>query len=185
MRNALLTLCAYLALLCLAPPPASAQKGAHAAPPLVPMAQLQALAVALSGHDDTTLECDGPLTFARLLEAGGITVAKGTEVDGFVNRLPDGSSFIDVIHMPSALCRSMQMVRRDDVDAGKAFESLAHEATHLRLQSTDESLVECTAYENRWQAVAPLHLAAWLARDVLAEMVYDHQSTLPNYRQVC
>lgn len=192
IRNALLTLAAYLALLCLAPPPASAQSRVQPLPaphrvwaPLVPMAQLQALAVTLSQHSDTTLVCEGPLTFDTRLKADGITVEAGTEVDGFVERPDDTKPFIDIIYLPSRLCNAMQLVRRDNDDAGTGFMALIHEAIHLQLESDDESTVECTAFENRWQAIAWLHLPVRLDHEVMAEMVGMHESTLPNYRDVC
>lgn len=165
---------------------------AHAAlPPRVTMPQLTAIAVTLSGHADTTIECDGPKTFAKMLAKAGVTVAKGTEVDGFVNHplLPDGTTdttrFINIIHLPSAECRALQFVRRDDPIAGKSLAAFIHESTHLLLVSDDEGLVECTAYQNRWQAVQPLHLAAHVSRDVQQQMTYFHTQTLSAYRTDC
>lgn len=191
-RNALLTACAYLALLCLAPPCAMAQSSAHAAPPLVPMAQLQAMAVQWSQHSDTTIECDGPKKFAQLLEKGGTKVAKGTEVNGFVEHPlnPDGTvddtHFIDTIHLPSALCLAMRTVRRGDTFlAAKGYQAFLHETQHLALNGDNEAEVECTASKNYWPFVQPLHLAGHLDRDLLSNMRYFHSVTLPNYRKIC
>ena len=40
-----------------------------------------------------------------------------------------------------------------DLPDGAAVDTLIHEATHIREQSTDEARVECDSYRNRWSAV--------------------------------
>lgn len=194
MRNALLTACAYLALLCLAPPVASAQKRPYVAPPLVPMAQLQALAVTLSQHSDTTIECNSPKRFNQLLEESNVHVGADQEVMGFVQHplFADGtidfSRFIDVIHMPIASCHSMQRIRRNDANAGPSLAVFIHESMHLRLpepDAEDEGITECTAFANRWQAVEPFHLPTRISKEVLRGMVWFHSQTPLSYRANC
>lgn len=80
---------------------------------------------------------------------------------------------------------STDSVRRADL-AGVAVQVLVHEATHLRLASGDEALVECTASANYWPTVAAAHLPAKLARRILAAAQHTHANLRdPHYKETC
>lgn len=65
-----------------------------------------------------------------------------------------------------------------DVEAdGRALETILHEATHLRENSTDEARVECDTHLNAWQAVKPLGLPAWRASSTLQAMTAAHEES--------
>lgn len=78
----------------------------------------------------------------------------------------------------------------DSVDrasiAGAAVQAIVHEATHLRLASGDEALVECTASRNYWPTIAAAHLPARLAGRILAAATRTHQNLQnPTYKETC
>lgn len=72
-----------------------------------------------------------------------------------------------------------------DPSDGAAVAILAHEATHVRLVSSDEGLVECANDRAASFAVAPYHLPGWLASRVIWGE-HDHHQALPaQYRTDC
>lgn len=103
----------------------------------------------------------------------------------------------DVIRLPASTCRRLvallagtprPRIRDDEWEAtldGQALETLTHEATHLRLSSGDEALVECETTRNWWQAVKGLRLAAHRDRDLERAMRHAHHETLPDYQASC
>jgi hypothetical protein len=118
--------------------------------------------------------------------------------DGETWRNEDG-----VIHLDGADCgalrnvltptkRTVRWMRSYDGGAtvGQALMHLAHEATHISLQSDDEGLVECTAYRNLLQYVKLLPLS-WKERQAVYEGAkYNHfakPTTGPGaeYRSAC
>jgi hypothetical protein len=60
---------------------------------------------------------------------------------------------------------------------GYALETILHESTHLRENSTDEARVECDTHLNAWQAVKPLGLPAWRAQATLDAMTEAHDTS--------
>jgi hypothetical protein len=73
---------------------------------------------------------------------------------------------------------------------GQAMMHLEHEVTHVRLLSTDEGLVECTAYKNVWQDIKTLPLDWKVKQAVYKGAAYNHfakPTTGPDaaYRSVC
>lgn len=70
--------------------------------------------------------------------------------------------------------------------AGAAVQVLVHEATHLRLASGDEALVECTASRNYWQTILAFHLKPRLAQAVARAATRTHYNlTSPVYKSEC
>lgn len=73
-----------------------------------------------------------------------------------------------------------------DVRDGMAFATFLHEMTHAKLRSSNESLVECTTYENRWIVIRLFRpMKRWVQKQIYWGMKIDHARTLPNYREVC
>lgn len=120
--------------------------------------------------------------------------------DGFVLYGADGS-ILHVAHIRQSICTDAQNVDRkrarfnvsyftfagqriDDV-SGPALEVILHESMHIGLQSGDESVVECTAVENRWALVRQFKTAAWIANAVMAGMSWRHNQFPDQYRTVC
>lgn len=70
--------------------------------------------------------------------------------------------------------------------AGAAVQVLVHEATHLRLSSGDEALVECTASRNYWPTIRSLPIPASLRGRVLAAALRTHANlSNPLYKEDC
>jgi hypothetical protein len=148
---------------------------AHAAdaPELLPVTS------AAAGVQLTAVHCDqGADT-----DAAGSTVVGGTEVWLTADRC---ASLRHLLARDSAwLVRSPGGVANLD-RAGDALQALVHEATHLRLASGDEGLVECTASRNYWPTVSAFHFSPKLAGRLLAASVASHRRLHdPRYRAVC
>lgn len=143
-------------------------------------ATLDELATMIAGTP-VTVSCDLP-------ENGD---AAGEVV--FVNGSPE-----HVIHLIAWECASLaragdrRYVRSFEggLDLGESIENLTHEATHIALASTDEGLVECTAYRNTWHSLHLLPLTSRAVRQIWWAAGYRHYSfptTGVNaiYRSVC
>lgn len=176
MRAALLTLALLLV-------PATAQAGTH----------LDALASQLSGT---------PVQVTCLPEH-----ATPYDGHGIGHYLDDGSFTVEPhIWLKLRVCRPLVrlifwrqhhdwMLYPPNVqEAAYALTVMNHEAMHVRLQSADEGLVECTSIRNIWPAVTAFHLPRKYAGIVLADAIYDHQTVTPlrnadgspdPYRSVC
>jgi hypothetical protein len=108
------------------------------------------------------------------------------------------------IYLPSTMCnrlntladpsrlvvvdtRRSQGAARDGVDVanGTAVDTLIHEATHIREQSTDESRVECDSYRNRWSAVKLFRLSARMDAAVMRGITAAHEASPPSYLRDC
>jgi hypothetical protein len=72
-----------------------------------------------------------------------------------------------------------------DTANGTAVDTLIHEATHIREQSTDESRVECDSYRNRWSAVKLFHLSARMDAAVMRGITAAHEASPPSYLRDC
>jgi hypothetical protein len=72
-----------------------------------------------------------------------------------------------------------------DVVNGTAVDTLIHEATHIREQSTDESRVECDSYRNRWSAVKLFRLSARMDAAVMRGITAAHEASPPSYLRDC
>jgi hypothetical protein len=72
-----------------------------------------------------------------------------------------------------------------DLPDGAAVDTLLHEATHIREQSTDEARVECDAYRNRWSAVKLFRLSGKQNRSVLRGVTASHLSSPADYLRDC
>lgn len=66
-----------------------------------------------------------------------------------------------------------------------ALEDLVHEAMHIRLDSADEALVECTAYQNGWMAISALHRSPRENRALMAGYRRWHLGSPPDYLADC
>jgi hypothetical protein len=113
-----------------------------------------------------------------------------------------------VIYLPASTCNRLNMLawpsalrvidgrqRRavasvaaaggNDLPDGAAVDTLIHEATHIREQSTDEARVECDSYRNRWSAVKLFHLSAARNRAILRGMRAAHEASPASYLADC
>jgi hypothetical protein len=72
-----------------------------------------------------------------------------------------------------------------DLPDGTAVDTLIHEATHIREQSTDESRVECDSYRNRWSAVELFHLSARMDGQIMRGITAAHESSPAGYLRDC
>lgn len=72
-----------------------------------------------------------------------------------------------------------------DLPDGSAVDTLIHEATHIREQSTDEARVECDSYRNRWSAVRLFRLSAARSGEIMRGMKAAHESSLASYLTDC
>lgn len=68
---------------------------------------------------------------------------------------------------------------------GAALLVLEHEAMHVRLQSLDEGLVECTAFQNVWPMLVSLRLPRWFRVSTWDGIEAAHANTAEQYRAVC
>lgn len=134
----------------------------HAASRSVPMSTLESYASQIAGSP-TTIACDSD-------DARG----------GYVR-------FDGVIHLQPWICTALANPTTSQQDVAFAMLALQHEATHILLNSSDEGLVECTAFLNRWQLVRLFKLPAWQARWLMAGEVLAHRDGWrpPAYRSVC
>jgi hypothetical protein len=112
-----------------------------------------------------------------------------------------------VIYLPASTCNRLnalaspsRLVVRDtrrsrtaasaqrassDLSDGAAVDTLIHEATHIREQSTNESRVECDSYRNRWSAVKLFHLPAARDRAIMRGIIAAHVASPPSYLKDC
>lgn len=146
---------------------------------MIPAATIAAYASQAVGTQ-ITLSCDADATFPQGL-------------DGYVLPNPDGS-IPHTIHVRQSLCAAAENVDRNqvrpagwyflwadhraDAVAGSALDVILHESMHVALQSTDETQVECTTFQNRWAFLKQFRLPAWIASLELAGMGW-HASHLP------
>jgi hypothetical protein len=72
-----------------------------------------------------------------------------------------------------------------DLPNGSAVDTLIHEATHIREQSTNEARVECDSYRNRWSAVKLFHLSAREDRSVMRGITAAHLASPVSYLKDC
>jgi hypothetical protein len=72
-----------------------------------------------------------------------------------------------------------------DVANGAAVDTLIHEATHIREQSTDESRVECDSYRNRWSAVKLFRLSARMDAQIMRGITVAHDDSPASYLRDC
>jgi hypothetical protein len=83
--------------------------------------------------------------------------------------------------------RALASVAQNTVDMsdGSAVDTLIHEATHIREQSTNEARVECDSYRNRWSAVKLFRLSATKSRSVLRGVTAAHLASPASYLTDC
>jgi hypothetical protein len=72
-----------------------------------------------------------------------------------------------------------------DLPDGAAVDTLIHEATHIREQSTDEARVECDSYRNRWSAVKLFRLSAKENRSIMRGVTAAHLASPADYLMEC
>lgn len=75
--------------------------------------------------------------------------------------------------------------KRADVDLGSALAVLEHETLHVALQTTDEGLVECSSYRNRWAFLKLFRFPRWVASMELAGMAWHHEQMPAAYLEDC
>lgn len=166
---------------------------------MIPLVTIESYASQVAGTP-VTISCDADASF---LDAAQIQ-AQGYDgpLSGYVLRGADGR-FIPVIHLRRSLCVAVEHVdhkrarhpiafaslktgqRIDSARGAYALEAMEHEAMHIRLESGDEGLVECTAWRNRWPLVELLHLKPWVARIVMNTMTDRHDQLPAPYRTIC
>lgn len=72
-----------------------------------------------------------------------------------------------------------------DLEDGRAVETLYHEATHIKLSTTDEARVECTTYQYRTQAVKGWGIAKWKQDRLYWGFKLSHYMLPPEYLINC
>lgn len=154
---------------------------------MITLATLDQYASQVAGTP-VVIECDAP---AQMVPGDA----------GFVLRGADGS-ILNIIHISTDECAKAESVDRprarnlpryflDDADqradliSGPPLEVILHEAMHISLQSLNEGLVECTAFQNSWALVRLFKLPAWVANTVLAGIAWRHEQLTGIYRTVC
>lgn len=168
---------------------------------MVPMPVVQAAASIIAGTP-VTIVCED---FSR----GPAAAAVGADgsVLGFV--LPDPAGGIaPVIHLPQRTCSTLRHLDRMRPGTarvsetfrpggsvmlsaeGSALETLAHEATHIRLESTDEAAVECWNFDHRRATLAAfaradVHFTRKVTDELLLGMRWLHLHLWPQYRDRC
>jgi hypothetical protein len=123
-------------------------------------------------------------------------------VDGYVLQGGDGS-ILPVIHIRQSECAAAQSTdrkraknptqwtelsttgQRDDEISGFALDVILHEASHIALQSTDEGVVECVSWRNRWALVNQFGLLPKVASMVAAGMTARHLNSDAERRAMC
>lgn len=121
---------------------------------------------------------------------------------GFTTYGPDGQ-ILKVIHITQSECVQAENVdhprlrvdpsalslvsggRIDKANGANVLGVIEHEAMHIALQSNDESLVECTAYQNRWAFVKLFGFPSWVSQIVMNTMTWRHQNLPDAYRADC
>jgi hypothetical protein len=173
---------AVLALLVAAAPSSAAPRRAHA----VTVDQISAIGSQLAG-EPVTVSCESTASLADVGLPG---------YDGFV-LFPDGVPQ-PVIHLRLALCAALERIdlpkdrnpsvydlvdgHRALVTTGEAVLVLTHEAMHIRLRSSDEAVVNCTAYRNRWTAINLFGPATWVASAIAYGATQTYRSQPDDYR---
>jgi hypothetical protein len=134
---------------------------------VIPLATIESYASQRAGVA-ITISCDPRSSFA-------------VGVEGTVYFDEDGRP-IPVIHLPVDTCSRLEHSDRAQTIIPADWLTLEHEATHIRLASTDECLVETTALANTWQLLRLFRLAAWRAQAIVAGLRYADAQLLPIYR---
>lgn len=166
------------------------------APPVV-----QAAASIIAGTP-VTIVCND---FSRI-DASAAVGADGTLLE-FV--LPDpAGGFVPTIHLPQSTCSTLRHLDRKRPGTsrvsdtfrpggsvmlaaeGSALEVLAHGATHIRLESSDESEVECSNFNHRRATIAAFErVGVRFSRKVVGELLlgmrWQHLNLWPQYRDRC
>jgi hypothetical protein len=153
---------------------------------MIPLATIATYASQIAGTP-VTISCEADATF-------------NPSWDGYALSGADGS-ILHVIHVRQSICGEAENVdrhqdpreaayllfagHRADLDAGEALETIEHEALHIRLHSTDEGVVDCSAYQNRWAFVRLFKLPERVAKMVMNGMAWMHEQRTGAYRTVC
>jgi hypothetical protein len=134
---------------------------------------LNAYASQIAGRP-VSIHCDTPAVYAYQFKGDTAGVAGFTvSVSGV---------FQGVIHLPKATCGRLQRIAQgaDTIDPLDVL-TLMHEATHIALASTDECVVEASAYANVWQLIRQFRLPTWRIRSLFYGMAYADTHLAPNY----
>jgi hypothetical protein len=121
--------------------------------------------------------------------------------------LADGGVVYPVIYLPASTCSRLNLLaaghvalvdRRAgkrvvvsaaaeaiDLPDGSAADTLLHEATHIREQSTDEARVECDAYVERARVLDAFALTGRLRTRVEMGVAAAHRGSDPAYLTIC
>jgi hypothetical protein len=151
------------------------------------------------------------VTIASLLAGRPVTVTcnRDTSFDpGELGYTLSGNGMVyPVIYLPASTCNRLDLLaggrvavvdRRApkrmgvsagaasiDLPDGSAADTLIHEATHIREQSTDEARVECDSYTNRARVLDAFALTGKLRARVEKGIESTHRSSDPSYLTVC
>ena len=129
-----------------------------------------------------------------------------TDVLGYT--LYDASGYVyPVIYLPASTCNRLNALTSPsrlvvvdtrkgrtaasaqrastDLPDGAAVDTLIHEATHIREQSTNEARVECDSYRNRWSAVKLFRLPAARDQAIMRGITAAHVASPPSYLKDC
>ena len=150
---------------------------------------LDSLASSLAGQP-VTVECDD----AALMDgASGYvwTLTSDNEPPWFESTIHLAGEYCGWIHYAQVYAGSRGRVRRfasaldNPYWIGSSLLLLQHEALHIRLQSTDEGVVECAAIRNVWNVARRFGFGRRLLRDVYQGARDAHASQHGSYASVC
>ena len=116
---------------------------------------------------------------------GHATTPSGTGWDDTIWLAGDRYGAVRDALAPGKTPRYLRWARSHWQLVGAAFLTLEHEAMHVRLDSTDEGVVECAAIRNVWQAIRLAHLPGSLAAMVLYGAQVEHDHEAGTYRAGC
>jgi hypothetical protein len=147
--------------------------------------QLAGRPVQVACHRDQSFEA-GVLGYT-LYDAEGVVYPVIYLPASTCNRLNELASPSRLLVVDTRKGRTSASVERSSADLpdGFAVDTLIHEATHIREQSTNEARVECDSYRNRWSAVKLFRLPASKDRQVMRGMTAAHLASPASYLKDC
>ena len=164
----------------------------HRAGVVIASAAITSYASSLAGTP-VTVTCNRDQSFARgtlgytLYDADGVVYPVVYLPASTCKRLNELASPTRLVVLDTRKGRSLASASRTaaDLPDGAAVDTLIHEATHIREQSTDEARVECDSYRNRWSAVKLFRLGAREDARILRGMTAAHVASPANYLTDC
>lgn len=182
-RAGVLAITAIAVLACA--PIASAKPSHPTTAKSIPLTTIQGYASTLAGQP-IVISCDSDVSLGA--DAGYVILGQtGTQT---IHIAKSACAAVENIEAPGSQMRNTSAFftfggKRADTDGGTGLIVIEHEVMHAVLQSADEGLVECTAFQNRWAFVRLFHFPAWIANEEMAGMAWNHSQMPAAYRTDC